>query len=137
VNARISIPRNELRFSFVRSSGPGGQNVNKVASKAILRWPVVKSSALPDAVRKRFLDSYKRRINERGEILLASQRYRNQARNVADCIAKLQLLVLAVASAPRERKSTALPRAARESRLRAKRATAEKKRSRRIPPQDE
>jgi ribosome-associated protein len=137
VNARISIPRNELQFSFVRSSGPGGQNVNKVASKAVLRWPVAKSSALPEAVRQRFLDRYTRRINERGELLLASQRYRDQGRNVADCIVKLRQLVLAVVSAPPERKTTAMPRAARESRLRAKRATAEKKRGRRTPAGDE
>jgi len=137
VNSRIAIARSELRWNFVRSSGPGGQNVNKVNSKVQLRWSVRQTSALPEPVRERMLSRYARRINERGELLIASQRYRDQARNVADCLAKLRELVLAVASPPRQRKTTAPPRRAREQRLSDKRATAEKKRRRAPPPADE
>src|SRR5206468_11087137 len=89
VNAQIAIPRREIRFSFVRSSGPGGQNVNKVASKAVLRWPVTRSIALPDELKTRLLTRLGRRINDRGELVLASQRYRDQAKNIDDCLAKL------------------------------------------------
>src|SRR5207244_4237574 len=70
ISARISIPRAEFTFSFVRSSGPGGQNVNKVNSKAQLRWNVVGSPALPEDVRQRLVSRYARRITDRGELVL-------------------------------------------------------------------
>jgi ribosome-associated protein len=136
INAQIAVPRRELRFSFVRSSGPGGQNVNKVASKAVLRWPVAASRSLPEEVRSRFLTRHRRRINDRGELVLSSQRYRDQARNVEDCLEKLRTLIQSVAKAPRPRKKTRPTKASREARLNQKRATAEKKRRRR-PPREE
>jgi ribosome-associated protein len=131
VNSRIVIPRSEFHFSFVRSSGPGGQNVNKVSSKAVLRWSVVKSRAIPDDVRGRFLARFFRRVNDSGELVLTSQRYRDQAKNVDDCLQKLRALVLAVASAPQQRKETRPSGSVREERLRQKHATAEKKQRRR------
>jgi ribosome-associated protein len=134
INAQIAIPRRELRFSFVRSSGPGGQNVNKVASKAVLRWAVAASASISQEVRSRFLARYGRRINDRGELVLSSQRYRDQAKNVADCLEKLRTLLLSVAKAPRARKKTRPTKASREARLSEKRATGEKKRRRRPPP---
>ena len=137
VNHRIAIPRSELRLSFVRSSGPGGQNVNKVNSKVELRWNVSRSPTLPDDVRDRLLSRFSRRINHRGELVLTSQRYRDQLKNIDDCLAKLRELVLAVASPPRPRKKTSLPRRAREARLREKRATSEKKRRRGPPAADQ
>ena len=78
INAQIAIPRRELQFSFVRSSGPGGQNVNKVASKAVLRWNVTNTQAIPEAVRGRLLARFARRINDHGELILSSQRYRDR-----------------------------------------------------------
>ncbi len=136
INSRIIIPPSELRFSFVRSSGPGGQNVNKVNSKAQLRWSVVRSESLPEDVRSRLLARYARRISDRGDIVLASQRYRDQARNVGDCLTKLREMLAAVATPPKRRKKTQPPRSASESRLRDKRAKAEKKRRRAGPPDD-
>jgi ribosome-associated protein len=118
----------------VRSSGPGGQNVNKVNSKVQLRWSVVESGSLPEDVRARLLARLARRINDRGELLVVSQRYRDQARNIDDCLTKLREMVLAAATPPRRRKKTTLPRAARETRLREKRAQAEKKKHRRARP---
>jgi ribosome-associated protein len=137
INSKIEIPRSELRFTFVRSSGPGGQNVNKVATKALLRWDVARSPSISDPVRERFLSQNKRRVNDRGELLLASQRFRDQAKNVADCLDKLRTLVLAAAVEPRVRKKTRLPKAALEARLRQKRATAEKKQRRSRPKTEE
>src|SRR3954453_2460074 len=90
VNAQIEIPRREIRFSFVRSSGPGGQNVNKVASKAVLRWSVRLTAALADHVRGGLFVQCARQINDRGELVLTSQRYRDQAKNIDDCLDKLR-----------------------------------------------
>ena len=137
VNARIAIPRRELRFTFVRSSGPGGQNVNKVASKAVLRWSVAGSPSIPDDVRSRLMTRAKRRVNDRGELILTSQRYRDQARNVEDCLEKLRELIIAAAKTPRARKKTRPSKSSREARLHQKRATSEKKRRRSTPSADQ
>lgn len=133
INDQIAIPRREIRFSFVRSSGPGGQNVNKVASKAVLRWPVTASRAIPDHLRPRLIAQLGRRMNDRGELVLASQRYRDQARNVEDCLEKMGELVAAAVKVRKKRKKTRLPKSAREERLRGKRTIGEKKRARRRP----
>jgi ribosome-associated protein len=133
VNAQIAIPRREIRFAFVRSSGPGGQNVNKVASKAVLRWPIVASASVPDELKARLVRRMGRRINDRGELVLASQRYRDQAKNIDDCLEKLRALLSAAATVPKKRKKTRQPRAAREARLKQKRRAGEKKQTRRRP----
>jgi ribosome-associated protein len=136
INERISIPRREIQFTFVRSSGPGGQNVNKVASKAVLRWAVAASTSLPDDVRGRLLTRAARQINDRGELVLASQRYRDQHRNIDDCLEKLRKMVAAAARKPRARKKTKPSKASRETRLSEKRAVAEKKQRRQRPTLD-
>ena len=136
VSRRIRIPFRELHFSFARSSGAGGQNVNKVNTKATLRWDVTASPSLPDGVRERFLSRYPRRITREGELVLTSQRYRDQGRNTADCLEKLRALLLEVAVAPRRRKPTRPSRASRERRLASKRAASHRKRLRRRPGPD-
>jgi ribosome-associated protein len=133
VNSQISIPRREIRFTFVRSSGPGGQNVNKVASKAVLRWSVTESAALPDSVRSRLMVHCARRMNDRGELVLSSQRSRDQSKNIDDCLNKLRDLIAAAAKVPKKRKKTRVPKGAREARLREKRASSEKKQRRGRP----
>lgn len=130
VNAQIHIPRDELNFTFVRSSGPGGQNVNKVSSKAVLRWNVTQSSSLGEGVRTRFLAKYARRISDEGALLLTSQRYRDQPRNVDDCLEKLRVMILAVATPPKRRKKTRPSRGAVERRLKTKREQSNKKQQR-------
>jgi ribosome-associated protein len=136
VNSRIHIPHEEFAFSFTRSGGPGGQNVNKVNSKAILRWPVAQSAALPADVRARFLARYQRRLTAQGEVIVTSQRYRDQGRNIADCLEKLQELIAAVAARPTVRKRTKPSRAAVARRLEGKRRSSSKKQSRRLPNED-
>jgi ribosome-associated protein len=128
-------PLAELRFSFARSSGPGGQNVNKVESKAVLRWDVAHSRSLPGDVRARFLARFRRRISSEGELVLASQRFRDRSRNVADCVAKLRAMLAEVAEPPRPRRPTRPGRAARERRLAAKRVQGRKKGERRSRPE--
>jgi len=137
VDERIAIPIAELRFTYARSSGPGGQNVNKVSTKVILHWNVEGSPDLPDDVRERFVTRYRRRLTKDGDVVVRSQRFRDRDRNVADCLAKLRDLLLAVAEPPKKRKATRPPAAAKERRLTEKRERGEKKRERRRPSLDE
>jgi ribosome-associated protein len=117
VSSRVSIPFSELDFRASRSSGPGGQNVNKVNSKVTLRWDPVHSEALPDELRQRFLQTYASRLTRGGEVLIQSDRFRDQAKNKADCLAKLQALLRAVAQPPKRRRPTRLSKAKKEARL--------------------
>lgn len=133
VDADVRIASDELRFSFSRSSGPGGQNVNKVNSKVTLHWNVVRSAGLPEEVRERFLNRYGARLAANGDLVVHSQRYRDQLRNRQDCLEKLRQLIVSVRYAPRVRRRTRLPAAQRERRLRDKRETANKKQHRRGP----
>jgi len=137
VTDRIRIPAAELTFTFMRSSGPGGQNVNKVNSKVRLRWPVTVSTSLPADVKDRFLTRYRRRITTGGDLLITSQRYRDQAKNVTDCREKLRQLVAEVVRPPTPRKKTRPSRAARQRRLNEKHKRASKKQSRRPPGAEE
>jgi ribosome-associated protein len=130
VNQRLSIPLREFEISFARSSGPGGQNVNKVSSKAVLRWPVVTSPSLPELVRRRLLTLQRRRINAEGMLLVTSQRFRDAGRNVADCLEKLRLMLLEAAAIPTPRRPTRPTRGAVRRRLHEKQARAQKKQSR-------
>jgi ribosome-associated protein len=131
VNSRIVIPESELRFTYVRSSGPGGQNVNKVNSKAVLRWHVAASASVPEDVRGRFVAKYRRRIGADGDAIISSDRHRDRAGNAADCRAKLRDMLLAVAAPPKKRRPTRPTRAARERRLKSKTEHSAKKESRR------
>lgn len=130
VSPRLQIPLREFEFTFARSSGPGGQNVNKVSSKATLRWAVHRSPSLPDAVRARFAEKHHRRINSEGCLILSSERFRDAGRNVADCLEKLRAMLLEAATPPRPRKPTRPTRASQRRRLDTKRRQSEKKSSR-------
>ena len=135
VTADVRIPRAEIQFTFSRSSGPGGQNVNKVNTKAQLRWNIRETSAISDDIRARFEERYHQRINSEGVVVLSSQRYRDQKRNVNDCLEKLSELVLSVVEVPKPRKvrSQRSSSAANAQRLKEKRARSERKRLRKRP----
>jgi ribosome-associated protein len=126
----IRITDNELKFTFVRSSGPGGQNVNKVNSKAVLRWNAPASPGIPDAVRQRFLNRFGGRLTESGDLVITSQRYRDQKRNEEDCLDKLRAMLTAVAHPPKRRRKTKPSRASVERRKQQKRETSHKKQQR-------
>ena len=134
---RVRIPYAEFSFSFMRSSGPGGQNVNKVNSKVRLCWDVTKTTTLPDDVLQRFLSAYKSRINSEGVFQVTSQRYRDQPKNREDCLEKLRGLLLKVETAPKPRKLKKPSRAAKRKRLDQKKKQSGKKQSRRKPHMDD
>ena len=136
VDNNIAIPETEFEFSFARSGGPGGQNVNKVNTKAVLHWNVKVSPSLPPGVRDRFLTRYHNRITKDGAIVLHSQRYRDQGRNTADCLNRLREMILAVVKPPVKRRPTKPSRGAQQRRLQNKKQNSEKKRSRQRPHAD-
>ena len=129
----LSIPDDELSWSYARSGGPGGQNVNKVSSKAVLRWDVARSPSLPDEVKVRLRAQQRRRITTEGEFVMSSQRYRDQERNRQDCLEKLSELVRAATVAPKARKKKKPTRASKERRLKEKRHRSAAKSTRRKP----
>lgn len=133
----IKVPIKEFEFTFARSGGPGGQNVNKVNSKAILRWPVSASSSIDEAVKERFCERYANRISSDGDLIISSQRYREQSKNVGDCLDKLKSMLESVEEEPVSRKPTKTPKAVRQKRVDEKRQRSVKKRLRRPPPVEE
>jgi ribosome-associated protein len=136
INDRLHIPETELEWSFVRSGGPGGQNVNKVASKAVLRWHLADSPSVPEDVKARLRAHHRRRLTSEGDLLLTCQQFRDQERNRQACLDKLRELLLQAATAPRPRKPTKPSRGSRERRLQAKRRRSAVKTERRRPVED-
>lgn len=130
INDKITIPAGELKLTFVRSSGPGGQNVNKVSSKAVLNWDIAQSQALPEDVKKRFTQRFSKRISQDGIFQISSDRYRDRTRNIQDCYDKLNGMILEVLHPPKKRKPTKPSKAAIEKRLQNKKAVSEKKKMR-------
>ena len=124
VNAKIQIPWTEFTVSYSRSSGPGGQNVNKVNTKANLEWSVTTSPSISEGVRQRFLSSFSSRITNDGRVVIASDEHRQQEANLKACLEKLKDMLLAVAVPPKIRRPTKPTRASKERRLAGKRVRA-------------
>jgi ribosome-associated protein len=133
VTPRITIPGEELSLAFARSGGPGGQNVNKVASKAELRWNPAASAALAGLSsddRAWLLGRLANRLTTDGELIVTSTLTRDQVRNRADAAEKLAEIVRAALARPKPRKPTAPSKAAKRRRVADKRRNAETKRQR-------
>ena len=131
INSRIVIAERELEERFIRSSGPGGQNVNKVASAVQLRFDVRASPSLPEAVRIALLREPG--ITSEGELIITAQRFREQERNRADARARLAQIIRRAATPPKPRRATRVPRASKRKRLDTKKHRADIKRGRTRP----
>jgi len=128
----ITIGRDELKFDFIRSSGPGGQNVNKVATAAQLRFNAAGSPSLPEDVRQRLISAAGKKINSEGILVIEAKRYRTQDKNRQDAIARLKLLLQKALSKPKKRVKTKPSPASNIKRITDKKKTAEKKQNRRF-----
>ena len=131
VNSKIAIRLSEVEFQYARSSGPGGQNVNKVNSQAQLAWDLTKTESLPSDVLRRLKRQEANRITTEGVLRINSQKFRDQERNRKDCLNRLREMIVRAAEPPKKRKKTQTPRWVKEKRLREKRQNSERKQSRR------
>src|SRR5436853_3661214 len=120
ISEGLDFDEREIDESFIRASGPGGQNVNKVASAVQLRFDIRQSRSLPEAVRVRLTQLGGQRVSQEGVLIITAQRYRSQERNRADALDRLVTLIRRAATPPRPRRRTRPSAAARERRLAAK-----------------
>jgi len=127
---RIKIPIEEFEISFSRSSGTGGQNVNKVNTKATLKWNAFTSPSLRPGVLERFKEKYGKRLNSEGVLTLTSQAFRTQHLNIADVINKLHDMIESVATAPKIRRPTKPTKSSVNERLKTKKSHGDKKKNR-------
>jgi ribosome-associated protein len=132
ITAHIAIPDEELHFSFSRSSGPGGQNVNKVSSKATMRWAAVASQHLPTDVHDRFLKKYASQLTKDGEMVIYSQEFRDQPKNIESCREKLRAMIASVVTPPKKRRPTKPTKGSKVRRLNAKKSRSKLKEGRRF-----
>lgn len=133
VSPTLSIPLAELRFKFRRSSGPGGQNVNKLNTAVELQFDFVHSAVLSDEQRQRIAEKLAARLNSTGVLSIQSERFRTQGRNRADCLDKLAALLAEALKTHPKRTKTRPSRASQARRLDSKRRHSEKKKNRRPP----
>jgi ribosome-associated protein len=136
VTEAIRVPEEELKERFIQASGPGGQNVNKVASAVELRFDVAGSLALPEAVRQRLMRLASRRLTQEGVLVIQARRHRTQERNRADARERLAELIRRAAVPPKPRRATRPTKASKERRVEAKKGRSAVKRMRRRPVDD-
>lgn len=130
ITPTIQIPESELSEAFVRASGPGGQNVNKVASAVELRFDVARSPTLPEPLRARLLARRDRRLTADGVLVIQAARFRDQGRNREDARARLAEIIRAALHVPKKRVATKPTRASQERRIAQKKRRAQHKQSR-------
>lgn len=131
ITKNISLDENEVQLHFVRSSGPGGQNVNKVATAVQLRFDVGNSPSLPGDVRTRLIRIAGRRITQEGILIIEARQHRTQERNREDAIERLKELIRLATQKPKPRKKTKPTKAAKERRIESKKQRGKTKQLRR------
>ena len=137
ITGRIAIDEKGIQEDFIRSSGPGGQNVNKVATAVQLRFDAGNSLSLPSDVRRRLAVLAGKRMSETGILIIHAQRFRTQEQNRQDAMQRLKRLIREAAQPPKSRRKTVPTPASRERRMESKRRRARVKKSRRNIPQPE
>jgi len=130
ITPSIHINENELGFTFIRADGPGGQNVNKVATAAQLRFDVANSPSLPDEVKARLIKLAGKRVTHGGVLIIEARRYRAQEQNKEDALERFRKLVRISLEKPKPRKKTRPTKASQEERIRQKKHKGKIKRTR-------
>jgi ribosome-associated protein len=133
ITKNISLDENEIHEDFVRASGPGGQNVNKVSTAVQLRFDVKHSPSLPEEVRHRLMEIAGHRLTTEGVLIIDARRFRHQERNRQDALNRLKDLILKAAQKPKKRLKTQPTLASRQKRLESKRLHSQKKQLREKP----
>lgn len=136
ITPHFSLPENEVSFDFVRASGPGGQNVNKVASAVQLRFDVANSPSLSEAVKKRLARLAGSRMTREGVLVIEAKSHRTQEQNRGAAVERLAELIRRALEKPKKRKPTRPSKTAREKRLQEKKRRGELKRQRRKGPDE-
>ena len=136
INANIAIPEEELEFTFIRSSGPGGQNVNKVSTAVQLRFNAATSPSLYPYIRERLIRLAGKRATDEGIIIIQAHRFRTQEQNRADAITRLSALINAAATPPKPRRATHPTQASIRRRVENKRQHSTIKQLRKSVPLD-
>jgi ribosome-associated protein len=134
ITSKVRLDNSEIQFSFIRSPGPGGQNVNKVATAVLLRFNVAQSPSLPEEMRSRLLSVLAPRLTQSGEIIIKATRFRTQERNKQDALGRLQELLARAAIPPKKRKKTKPSYASKQRRLDTKKIHGKTKLLRRGKP---
>jgi ribosome-associated protein len=137
INDKVTLPGSDLEWTAVRSSGPGGQNVNKVASKIELTFDFEGTVALADPVKLRLRSLAKNQLDAEGRVLVKSEKTRDQGKNLADARDKLKDLILKAMVVPKARKATRPSKAQKAKRLSTKKKVAVKKAARKTPRRDD
>jgi len=137
VNAQIELDEREIQEDFVRASGPGGQNVNKVSTAVQLRFDVARSPSLPDPVRARLITLAGRRVTQDGVLIIEAERYRSQRRNRDDALERLIELIREACEVDKPRHPTRPTLASKKRRLDSKQRRGETKKLRTVKPGSE
>ena len=130
ITERIAIDEREIKEEFVRASGPGGQNVNKVSTAVKLRFNIIKSPSLPDDIRARLIRLAGKRMTDKGVLVIDARRFRTQERNRQDALERLVRLIEKASEIPKPRKKTRPSAASKQRRLDDKHRRGEIKRMR-------
>ena len=131
ITARLAVSEEELVFEYIRASGPGGQNVNKVSTAVRLRFDARRSPSLPEDVRDRLEKLAGKRLTDEGVLVIDARRFRTQEQNRTDALARLRELIARATVAPKRRRATKPTRSSVERRLKGKQRRGEKKHLRR------